>query len=184
VRRVGDHEEDPMSHDIDFSQLSLRDVLDLAISIEEEAKERYDDFAAQMDSHKTPEVAKFFRFMAANEIKHAEKIAEMRHTMFGDDPSTADRSMLFEIEAPEFDKVRAFMSMQAALDVAMQSEVKAYEFYDQALPEVTDADTRELFVELRDEEARHQEMIREVMNKVPEGKGFDPDDFVDEPVGQ
>ena len=32
-----------MSHDIDFSELLLRDVLDLAVSIEEEAKERWGD---------------------------------------------------------------------------------------------------------------------------------------------
>jgi rubrerythrin len=172
-----------MSHTIDFSQLSLRDVLDLAISIEEEAKERYEDFAAQMDAHKTEEAAKFFRFMADNEIKHAEKIAEQRNSLFGDQPSTADRSVLFDIEAPEFDAVRAFMSVQSALEVALQAEIKAYEFYDGALPEVSDADIRELFVQLRDEESRHQEMIREVMDKVPAGQSFDPDDFVDDPVG-
>ena len=59
-----------MSHDIDFSSLSLRDTLDLAVAVEEEAKERYDDFAAQMDAHRTEDAAEFFRFMAANEIKH------------------------------------------------------------------------------------------------------------------
>lgn len=173
-----------MSHGIDFSQLSLRDVLDLAISIEEEAKERYDEFAAQMDAHRTPEAAKFFRFMADNEIKHAEKIRAQRVNLFDNEPSTADRSLLFDVEAPEFDEVRAFMSVQAALDVAMQAEVKAYDFYDGALPQVDDADIRELFADLRDEEKRHQEMIREVMEKLPAGDTFDPDDFVDEPVSQ
>lgn len=172
-----------MNHDIDFSQLSLRDVLDLAISIEEEAKERYDDFAAQMDAHKTNEAAKFFRFMAENEIKHAERIAEQRKSLFDNQPSTADRSLLFDIEAPEYDAVRAFMSVQSALEVALKSEIKAYDFYDGALGEVTDADVKELFVQLRDEESRHQAMIREVMERIPDGGTFDPDDFVDEPVG-
>ena len=125
--------------DIDFSQLSLRDTLDLAITIEEEAKERYDDFADQMDAHRTPETAKFFRFMAANEVKHAEKLAAQRGDLFGDEPSSADAAMLYDIEAPEFDAARAFMSVRAALDVAMESEVKAYEFYDSALAKITDA---------------------------------------------
>ncbi len=172
-----------MSNDIDFSQLSLRDVLDLAVSIEEEAKERYDDFAAQMDAHKTDEAAKFFRFMADNEIKHAEKIAAQRKSLFGNQPSTADRTLLFDVEAPEFDAVRAFMSVRAALEVAMQAEINAYDFYDGALPEVEDSEIRELFAQLRDEEARHQGMIRQVMEKLPEGEAFDPNDFVDQPVG-
>ena len=173
-----------MSSDIDFGQLSLRDTLDLAISIEEEAKERYDDFAEQMDTHRTAETAKFFRFMAGNEIKHAEKLAAQREELFGDEPSTADTSMLYDIEAPEFDTARAFMSVRAALDVAMTSEAKAYEFYDEALAKISDAEVRELFLELRDEEAKHQEMIKEIMAKVPEDDDFDPDDFVDQPAAQ
>ncbi len=173
-----------MSHDIDFSTLSLRDTLDLAVSVEEEAKERYDDFAEQMDAHRTPEAAKFFRFMADNEIKHAEKLSARRKELFGDAPSTADTSMIYDIEAPEFDAARAFMSIRAALDVAMESEVKAYEFYDQALPTIEDREVKKLFIELRDEEMRHQEMITETMAKVPEGDGFDPDDFVDGPAAQ
>ena len=173
-----------MTTDIDFGALSLRDTLDLAISVEEEAKERYDDFAEQMDAHRTPDAAKFFRFMAANEIKHAEKLSQQRKGLFGDEPTTADSSMLYDIEAPEFDAARAFMSVQAALDVAMEAEVKAYEFYDEALPQIGDKDVKALFVELRDEEKRHQEMIEETKAKIPAGDDFDPDDFVDGPTAQ
>jgi len=173
-----------MSHHIDFSSLSLRDTLDLAIAIEEEAKERYDDFAAQMDAHRTGDAAKFFRFMAANEVKHAERLAAKRRDLFKDQPSTADASALYDIEAPEFDAARAFMSVREALDVAMEAEVKAYAFYDGALPQVADPAVRALFVELRDEEALHQRLIRDTMAKVPAGDGFDPDDFVDAPAAQ
>ena len=173
-----------MTTDIDFGALSLRDTLDLAISIEEEAKERYDDFAEQMDAHRTPDAAKFFRFMATNEIKHAEKLRQKRGSLFGDEPTTADSSMLYDIEAPEFDAARAFMSIQAALDVAMESEVKAYDFYNDALPQVDDDSVKALFVELRDEEKRHQEMIEETKAKIPAGEEFDPDDFVDPPAAQ
>jgi rubrerythrin len=66
----------------------------------------------------------------------------------------------------------------------MESEVKAFEFYDDALSTVSDPEVKELFVELRDEEAKHQELIKQTMAKVPEDDGFDPDDFVDEPAAQ
>jgi rubrerythrin len=173
-----------MSQAIDFSKLSLRDTLDLAISIEEEAKERYDDFAEQMEAHRTADTANFFRFMADNEIKHAEKLAAQRKELFGDEPSTADTSMLYDIEAPDFDGARAFMSVRAALDVAMEAEVKAYDFYNEALDAVTDPAVNDLFVELRDEEAKHQKLIHQIIAKMPENDDFDPDDFVDEPAAQ
>jgi rubrerythrin len=176
--------EDQMSNDIDFSQLSLRDTLDLAIAVEEEAKGRYDDFAAQMDAHHTPETAKFFRFMAANETKHAEKLSAQRTKLFGDEPNTADSSLLFDVEAPEFEAARAFMSVQEALEVALNSEIKAYEFYDGALPMVEDREVKQLFVNLREEEKRHREMIESTQSKMPEDDGFDPDDFVDPPTAQ
>jgi len=173
-----------MSNTIDFNKLSLRDTLDLAIYVEEEAKERYDDFAEQMDAHHTDEVAGFFRFMAANEIKHAQKLSEQRRGLFGDEPRTSDPSILIDVEAPEYGDVRAFMSVKAALEVALQSEVKAHDFYNDALGSITDSDVRRLFVELRDEEARHQELIKETMEKVPADDGFDPNDFVDGPAAQ
>ena len=37
-----------MTRDIDFTELSLQDTLDLAIAIEEEARERYLEFVDQM----------------------------------------------------------------------------------------------------------------------------------------
>ncbi len=173
-----------MSHDIDFSTLNLRDTLDLAIAIEEEAKERYDEFAEQLDAHDTPEVAKFFRCMSVNEVKHAEVLAAQRAELFGNEPTTADTSVIYDIEAPDYDGARAFMSIQAALELALNSEIKAYEFYHGALPSVTDDSIKELFARLRDEEVRHQEMIKEIMTKVPDMDAFDPEDFVDEPTAQ
>lgn len=173
-----------MSHDIDFSVLSLRDTLDLAIAIEEEAKDRYDEFAEQLEAHHTPEVAKFFRFMSDNEVKHAEVLAAKRAELFGTEPVTADTSVLYDIEAPDYDGARAFMSINDALEVALNAEIKAYKFYHDALPSVKNAKVNALFVQLREEEARHQAMIKEIMAKVPDMDAFDPDDFADDPTAQ
>jgi rubrerythrin len=49
---------------------------------------------------------------------------------------------------------------------------------------VADDDVKELFGKLRDEEVRHQEMIKEIMAKVPAMETFDPNDFVDDPTAQ
>lgn len=170
-----------MSHHIDFNALSIQDVLDLAILIEEEARERYLEFADQMAIHHTGPAADFFKKMAAIERTHAERLGQRRRAMFGDAPFAADRSLVIDVEAPEYQEVRAFMSTQDALDVAFQAEVKAYDFYDGALHTVEDAAVRELFEDLRSQERQHQAMIQGFKERLGEGSDFDPDDFVDEP---
>ena len=75
------------------------------------------------------------------------------------------------------------MSPRHALEVAMESEVKAYEFFDQALPSITDLSVRKLFEELRDEEIEHQRLLKEQRTKFPDTLEPDvaPDD-VDTPA--
>jgi rubrerythrin len=169
--------------DIDFANLSLKDALDLAILVEDEAEERYREFVAQMEAHHTPGVARFFRFMAVNEAKHGKDLSERRQKLFGDAPREVDRSMLWDVEAPEYSEARAFMSVQQALELALDAETKAYEFFDKAMPQLADDDVKALFAELRQEEIEHQDLVKKVMETVETEPDFDPDDFVDGPVG-
>jgi len=168
---------------IDFSKLNLQDALDLAIFAEDDATERYEDFAEQMEAHHTEEAAKFFRFMASYEVRHAEKLRERRRTLFADAPAQVDRSLVWGVEAPEFGEVRAFMSARLALNVSLEAEYKAEAFYAEALEHVTDSDTRELFEQLRHQEVGHQKLLKKELAKLPEEAEVDPDGFVDEPVG-
>ena len=168
---------------IDFARLSLRDALDLAILIEEEAKERYEEFADQMDIHHTPEAAKFFRFMSGNEEKHRAQLAARRAERFRDSPSAVKRTMLFDVEAPEYDEARAFMTARAALQAALRSEKKAHAFFVAALPQLTDAEVKALFEELRDEEVEHQELVEKELAKLPPDPTLPAEDFSDDPVG-
>jgi len=173
-----------MTLEIDFASLSLKDALDLAILVEDEAMERYNEFTQQMLTHHTEDSAHFFRFMAGNEKKHGDELRERRHKLFGDAPCGVDRSLLFDVEAPTYDRARAFMSVHAALRVALDAEVKAWTFFDKALPTIKDPDVKALFSELREEEVEHQDMVKGEMAKLPPEKDLDPDDFVDPPVAQ
>jgi len=179
-RRSGGNQ---MSQEIDFTHLSLKDALDLAILVEDEAMERYQEFTDQMRKHHTEDSAKFFSFMAMNEKKHGDELRARRTELFGSEPRAVDRSMVFDVEAPEYDQARAFMSVHEALRVALDAETKAYDFFDRALPQIDNPDVRELFTELRQEEVEHQDLVKAEMAKLPPEKGFDPDDFVDAPVG-
>ena len=169
---------------IDFDSLSLRDALDLAILIEEEARERYEELADQMDTHRTPDAARVFRFMVENEEKHRCVLAARRRERFGDDATAVTRAMLFDVEAPDYDEARAFMSARAALETAMRSEKKAHAFFVAALLQIEDAEVRTLFDELRREEIEHQSLIRRQLAALPPDPDLSGDDFSDDPVGQ
>jgi erythrin-vacuolar iron transport family protein len=169
---------------IDFARLTLKDALDLATLIEEEARERYEELADQMELHHTPEAAKFFRFMASNEEKHRVVLLTRRTERFRDAPVAVKRNMLFDVEAPDYDEARAFMTQRQALNVAMRAEKKAYEFFVAALPRIADEDVKALFQELRDEEIEHQELVQKELAKAPPDPDLPSDDFADEPVAQ
>ena len=167
---------------IDFATLSLVDALDLAILIEDEARERYEEFADQMTQHHTPDAAAFFSEMAINETKHGTELRERRDRLFPTAPRRVTREMLWDVEAPGFDEARMFMSVHDAMDVAMAAEVKAHDYFAAALEHVSDPDVRELFTELRDEELEHQDMVKAATAKLPPRSTVDPDDYADPPV--
>ena len=169
---------------IDFESLALIDALDLAILVEDEAQERYEEFAAQMEQHRTPEAARFFRFMAENEAKHGRELSARRQQLFGSAPRAVTRAMIFDIEAPDYDAARAFMSTRQAMAAAMASEVKAHRFFVAALPAIRDPEVRTLFEELREEEVEHQALVQAELDKLPADSGLSDEDFVDPPAPQ
>lgn len=169
---------------IDFAKLSLRDALDLAVFIEEEAKERYEEFTSQMETHHTPDAARFYRFMAANEEKHRVELADRRRKLFPLDPVTVRRGMLFDVEAPDYDEARTHMTPRQALNTALRCEEKAWAFFDAALRTITDPGVRELFMELRQEEVEHQDLVKAELARLPPDDRFRTEDFEDEPAGE
>jgi rubrerythrin len=169
---------------VDFTTLSLRDALDLAILIEEEAEERYQELAHQLEAHHTGDAAAFFRTMVGNEAKHRQALLARRTALFGTTPRTVDRSLLWDVEAPEYDAARAFMTPRQAMETALRCEEKAHAFFVAALPRIVDADVRTLFEELRDEEVQHQALVRKELAAAPPDPSADAEDFTDEPVSQ
>lgn len=169
---------------LDFGRLDLRDALDLAILIEEEAGERYLEFAQQLENQHTTEAAAFFRTMVANEAKHGEELAKRRKDLFAQAPRRVDRSLLWDVEAPEYEKARAFMSQRQALDVALESERKARSFFVNAVQHVADPEVKRLFRELAEEEALHEKLVAAELSKLPPESDIDQSDYADEPVAQ
>lgn len=167
---------------IDFAKMSLRDALDLAVLIEEEARDRYEELGDQLIAHRTPEAAGFFRKMARVEEIHRKQLYDRRHNEFDNEPSTVNASMLYDIEAPEYDEVRAFMTVERALEVALRCEEKAHAFFVEAIRRVKDPSVVALFNELREEEVEHQALVKAEMAKLPKVKERSAADFSDDPI--
>ena len=174
----------PTQRTIDFAALSLRDALDLAVLVEEEAKDRYEEFADQMRAHHNPEAASFFEFMRGNEEKHEAELASRRASLFGKEPSRMRREMIFDVEAPDYDEARGSMSPLDAYSAALRSEVKAHDFFVAALAGIADPAVRALFEELRDEETMHQRLVREQIERLEPESPLRPEDVEDDPVAQ
>ena len=156
-----------MSTSLDLSKLSLMDALDLAKLIEMEACHRYQMFASQLGRSGGYDAGTFFASMAENEAKHGQELEARREKLFGDAPARLTLDDLYDVEAPEMGAPHRGMSTLQAFEIGLAAEKKAYDFYDAALPGITDADVRELFTELRDEETEHVEMLQEAMAKLP-----------------
>ena len=154
---------------LDFATLDLMDALDLAVLIEEEACDRYKMFVAQLGHRFTGDAASVFASMAENEAKHGKDLEKRRKALFGDVPVRVSRDDLLDVEAPDQGAPRSNMSTLQAFEVALSSEQKAFDFYDQALAHVTNPDIRALFTELRDEEREHVRMVREAIADLPPG---------------
>ena len=169
-----------MARTLDFSTLSLQDALDLAILIEEEAEERYQELANLVGGRYPGDAADVFRSMAFNENKHGRQLAERRKALFGDAPRQVDRDMFWEVEAPDFGKPRVYMSPRQATEVAMASEQKAHAFFVGALPTVKNASVHALFEELREEELHHYQTLERHLADLPPGPDVEEQD-ADEP---
>ncbi len=169
-----------MSTRLDLSKLSLMDALDLAKLIEMEACHRYQMFASQFGHSGTYDAGAFFASMAENEAKHGQELETRRKALFGDAPARLTLDDLFDVEAPDMGAPRRGMSTIEAFEVGLAAEKKAHDFYDMALPGITNPEVRDLFTELRDEETEHVEMLRETMAKLPASASdeveFDLDD--------
>ena len=170
--------------DIDYSRLSLRDGLDIAIAIEEEARDRYREFAEQLTLHHTADAANFFARMARVEEIHRTRLAERRQLLFPGEPPSPMGAKIFDVEAPEFDQVRVFMSVEQALQTALAGEEKAYDFFVRAIPQVQNPEVRALFGELRDEEVEHQDLVKQEMARLIEEPPADSEAYGDDPVAQ
>ncbi len=155
-----------MGLQMDFAKLTSQDVLDIAMYAELEAQEYYEGVADEMDRTGNGESAAFFRRMAGLEKLHHDQIAGHRRRLFGSAPATITNSWIWEIESPGGGASPAVHSLLDALNIALDGETRAHDYYAAAKDFVTDPQVEALFEDLRLSEVGHQNMLREEIRRV------------------
>lgn len=153
--------------ELDFTKLDLRDALDLAILVEEEAKERYQEFTMTVGGRYAGDASLVFRKMVVNEEKHGTQLSQLRRSLFQDQPRRITRDMIDDVEAPMETRGRYTMSARTALEIAIESEEKAFDFFARASESASDPKVKRLFQDLRDEEREHRAMLVALLPSYP-----------------
>ena len=137
-----------------FESLTEREILALAISLEEEDARIYDDFAEGLETN-YPEQAKKFRDLRREEDGHRHRLLELYKTRFGDHVPHIRRSDVrgFVDRKPVW-LVRP-LGLKAVQKTAETMEVETRRFYEASLKRTHDAGIRQLLGDLAEEERDH-----------------------------
>lgn len=145
----------PGAASLDFSRLSERQILSLAIALEEEDARIYNTYADVL-ADRFPDSARLFRSMAAEEDVHRHWLIELYRQRFGerillirrqDVRGFVERKPVWLNQPLDLEKIRA----QAEI-----MEADSRRFYSQAARQTTDAALRQLLGDLAAEESKHE----------------------------
>ena len=150
---------------IDFSKLDVRDILDIGVLIEKEAKETYEEFAARMRRANNPLAAGLFAKLAGWEALHGRRLSERRQALFGSAPSRYRDAVPWNVETPVAERLADDMTLKQAVEVGIEAETMAGDYYAAALEQLTERSVTDLLTELRDAEIEHKRLLGEMLTQ-------------------
>ena len=144
-----------------FKDLSEREILALAISLEEEDIRTYSDLAEAMRQN-YPGSARMFAAMAGEEDGHRHRLLELYRKKFGDHiPLIRRQDVKGFLERPSFWLLRP-LGLEKVRAQAELMEAESKRFYLTAARHSTDAAIRQLLGDLAAEERRHEQRAEEL----------------------
>jgi len=148
---------------------TLQEFMAQALAMEQEAAERYTDFADTLEQHNNFEVASLFRQMAEHEGKHARRI--MAEMGWREAPELPPQARTWPgHEQPEtlpFDEVHYLMQPWHALQLALVAERRAEAFFALLARMGPNESVRTAAHEMQAEEARHVELVQAWIERTP-----------------
>ncbi len=144
-----------------FKDLSEREILALAISLEEEDIRTYSDLAEAMHEN-YPGTARMFAAMAEEENGHRHRLLDLYRTKFGDHiPLIRRQDVKGFLERKSFWLLRPLGLEKVRAQVELM-EAESKRFYQTAARHSTDAAIRQLLDDLAAEERRHEARAEEL----------------------
>jgi erythrin-vacuolar iron transport family protein len=158
-----------------FKDLTEREILALAISLEEEDQRVFADFAEGL-RETYPATAKLFDDMQAEESEHRTMLIDTYRARFGEHIPLIRRE-----DVKGFAPRRPFWMTRPMkiADVRKQAELMELEtrqFYQKAMGQVTDAGIRKLLGDLEEIERKHQTTAGAMQESMPQAVKKSEDD--------
>jgi len=147
-----------------FKDLTEREILAVAIQLEEEDSRVYGDFAEGL-RESYPATAKVFEEMQAEESRHRQRLIEMHQQRFGDHiPLIRRQDVKGFIERRPVWLVRP-LGLNAVRKQVEIMELETRRFYERAMQKVSDASTRKLLGDLAEVERQHSAFAESLAEK-------------------
>jgi rubrerythrin len=144
-----------------FHDLTEREVLALAISLEEEDERVYADFSEGLRQD-YPASAEMFEAMREEESGHRRRLIELYRTKFGEHiPLIRRQDVRGFVARPALWLMRP-LRIEAVRKQASTMEVETRRFYEKAARRTQDASMRQLLDDLINEEREHEERAQEL----------------------
>jgi erythrin-vacuolar iron transport family protein len=147
-----------------FSDLSEREVLALAISLEEEDSRIYRDYAERM-KEKYPETASILQSMHEVELSHHRRLIEVFHSRFGDHVPYLRRHDVKGFIKRKPIWLNIHLKPKRVRQDVMGMEAESRRFYQEAVNQVKSSEVRVLLQELAAVEEEHQDIFVEEVRK-------------------
>jgi erythrin-vacuolar iron transport family protein len=139
-----------------FESLSEREVLALAITLEEEDARIYEAFAEGL-REQYPAQAEKFTELRQEEVGHARRLRELYHSRFGEHlPFVRREDVRGFVQRPSIWPGQP-LSLKAARKQAAEMEIETARFYEASARRATDPGVRHLLGDLAAEEQGHAE---------------------------
>jgi len=143
-----------------LTDLDEREVLALAISLEEEDSRIYRDFMERM-KEKNPEIASVLQSMYEGEASHHERLAELYQLRFGGHIPLVRRQDVKGFTKRKPIWLNRMLRPRRVIGEVTEMEAEARRFYRDALNKVKSAEIRKLLGELADAEENHENLLVE-----------------------
>jgi rubrerythrin len=144
-----------------FKSLNEREVLALAISLEEEDARIYADLADGLkDSH--PDQAEEYRRLRAEEDGHRHRLLELYRSKFGEHIPLIRRQDIKGFVARKPFWLARPLGLETARKQAETMEAETRRFYEAAARQATDVSVRQLLGDLAEEERKHEHLAEQL----------------------